>query len=319
MILDIKNVTKDFKNKKVLKDISLDIKKGEIISILGRSGSGKSTFLNIIAGFEEADNGYMTLNDKTVFDEHTFIEPQQRKLGFVFQNYALFPHLNVFKNITFGIAHIKKSEHKKIVEDVLRLINLSAYENKYPHELSGGEQQRIALARVLVTKPEVILFDEAFSSIDTVLKASIQKELVQILRSNNTTAIFVTHDPKEAMAISDRIAFLEKGNILQYDTPKNIYNCPRTKSIASFFGKANFLEKEENIYCVRPEFCEIATDGNFKGKVTNSFFKGEYTELDVDFEYEGNKHKFTIFSETDFDIEDMISFNINLSQSVTVR
>ena len=174
MILELNALNKKF-DKQVLKDIDLEVAQGQIISILGKSGSGKSTLLNILAGFEKANSGSLTINNQVVFDKKTNIEPQDRKIGFVFQNYALFPHLNVEKNLLFGV---RKHKNKTLVKELLELIDLEGYEKKYPHELSGGEQQRISIARVLATDPDIILLDEPFSSVDTLLKNTNRKRFI---------------------------------------------------------------------------------------------------------------------------------------------
>lgn len=215
--LSLNNISKSFGDTKVLKDINLNIQKGKIISLLGKSGSGKSTLLNIIAGFETSDSGDMYINKKRVFDSYTFTQPQHRNIGFVFQNYALFPHMNIFDNITFGIDDFPKKEKTNIAENLLKLVHLEGYEKRFPHELSGGQQQRIALIRSLALNPEILLLDEPFSGIDAMVKCKIQKELLEILRQTNKTVIIVTHDIDEAKAMSDEIIYIEDGKIIPYD------------------------------------------------------------------------------------------------------
>lgn len=242
-MLEVRNVSKKFGNNVVLDNISFDVNKGEIISLLGKSGCGKSTILNIISGFEIAEEGIMRYEDNVVFSETSFCEPENRSIGFVFQNYALFPHLNIHKNIAFGISKEKKSFQKQQVTKLLKLINMSGVETKFPHQLSGGQQQRVAIARVLARDCELILFDEAFSSIDATLKLSLITQIKEILKSQNKTAIFVTHDPKEAVLLSDRIAYIEDGKMIQYDTPLNLHKNPATKSVENLFGSNSFMFK----------------------------------------------------------------------------
>ena len=215
-ILKLKNISKSFNKVEVLKDINLNIQKGKIISLLGKSGSGKSTLLNIIAGFETSDSGEMNINNKIIFDNYTFTQPQHRNIGFVFQNYALFPHMNIFDNITFGIDDYPKKEKIEIAKNLLKLVHLEGYEKRFPHELSGGQQQRIALIRSLSTNPEILLLDEPFSGIDAMVKVKIQKELLDILRQTHKTVIIVTHDIEEAKAMSDEIIYMEDGKIVPY-------------------------------------------------------------------------------------------------------
>ncbi|MDC0933547.1 ABC transporter ATP-binding protein, partial [Arcobacteraceae bacterium] len=283
-ILTLSNISKSFDNTEVLKDISVDIERGKIISLLGKSGSGKSTLLNIIAGFERSQNGTMFLNNKVLSDKNTFVEPQQRNIGFVFQNYALFPHMTIFDNITFGIDSLPKEEKIQIATKLLSLVHLNGFEARYPHELSGGQQQRIALIRAMALNPELILLDEPFSGIDTMLKAQIQKELLAILKSTHKTAIIVTHDASEAMAMSDKIIYLDDGKITQYGTPQNIYKNPKTKNIAKSFGVANFITKDNKEYCVRVDECELGNIGEFKVSILSQSFQGDKYILDVKFD-----------------------------------
>lgn len=274
-ILSLQNISKSFENTKVLENISLDIDKGKIISLLGKSGSGKTTLLNIIAGFETSDSGMMNLSNKIIFDKNTFIEPQKRNIGFVFQNYALFPHMNIFDNITFGIDNKVLEEKKKIVSGLLKLVDLEGLEKRYPHELSGGQQQRIALVRSMALNPQVILLDEPFSSIDSMIKSTIQKQLLKILKNSYKTAIIVTHDANEAMALSDKIIYLEEGKIIQYDTPQNIYKYPKSKEVASSFGIASFIVNEGKTYCIRPNDISFVKDGRYQAYIKNKLYQGE--------------------------------------------
>jgi iron(III) transport system ATP-binding protein len=291
-ILTLSNISKSFDNTEVLKDITVDIEKGKIISLLGKSGSGKSTLLNIIAGFERSQSGTMFLNNKVISDKNTFVEPQQRNIGFVFQNYALFPHMTIFDNITFGIDSLPTVEKKSIATKLLSLVHLNGFESRYPHELSGGQQQRIALIRAMALNPELILLDEPFSGIDTMLKTQIQKELLAILKSTHKTAIIVTHDASEAMAMSDKIIYLDDGKIMQYGTPQNIYKNPKTKNIAKSFGVANFITKDGNEYCVRVDECELGESGEFKVSILSQSFQGDKYILDVKFD----DNIFTVYS-----------------------
>ncbi|WP_324172933.1 ABC transporter ATP-binding protein [Sulfurimonas sp.] len=299
MILELKQLNKSF-DKPVLKDINLEIEQGQIISILGKSGSGKSTLLNVIAGFESAKSGSLHINGETIFDKKTNTQPEDRNIGFVFQNYALFPHLNVEKNLLFGVKDKKRKEKKSLVKELLEMIDLKGYEKKYPHELSGGEQQRVSLARVLATDPDIILLDEPFSSVDTLLKAQIEKELLALIKKSAKTAIFVTHDPKEAMAISDKIAFIQNGEIIQYDTPQNIYYQPKSKALASFFGIANFIDEE----CYRLNQISLSKQkGMYKAKLNHAIFRGEYYELYIDLEVNKKQYPFIVFDYDSFHTE----------------
>ena len=312
MILSLKNISKSFGSTKVLNDISLELQKGEILTILGGSGSGKSTILNLIAGFEKEDSGTISVYGETVTSPNVFVEPHERNIGFVFQNYGLFPHLNVFKNISFGISKLSKSAKQKIVEEMLDLTGLVGLEKRYPHELSGGQQQRVALARTLATKAKLILFDEAFSNVDSILKTKIQKELLSIIKSSGVSAIFVTHDSKEALVVSDKVAYLEDGKIVQFCCPATIYNSPHSKSVSTFFGKANFIKNNGKNYCVRPEECVVSNDGDFSAKVINILYLGERQEVEIHFEHEKSLHKFTIYVDKNFQLKENDSINFDI-------
>jgi len=313
-ILSLQNISKSFDKTKVLEDISLDIDKGKIISLLGKSGSGKTTLLNIIAGFEKSDNGTMSLNNKIIFDKNHFIEPQKRNIGFVFQNYALFPHMNIFKNITFGVDNKPLEEKQKIVSGLLKLVDLEGLEKRYPHELSGGQQQRIALIRAMALNPQLILLDEPFSSIDTMIKTTIQKQLLKILKNSHKTAIIVTHDASEAMALSDKIIYLEEGKIVQYDTPINIYKYPKTKQIAQSFGVASFIKKEDKTYCVRPNDVTFSKNGKHRAYILSKLFQGDKYIYEVQI----NDESITLYSTEDIDTE-YYSVEINWDKLTTIN
>lgn len=321
-MLELRNIYKNFGDTEVLKDINLNIKKGEIVSLLGLSGSGKSTILNIISGFEEACGGKVIYKGRTILDDKVFIEPQNRNIGFVFQNYALFPHMNIYDNITFGVSKLKKEQKDRIVDGLLKLIDLEGFEKRYPHQLSGGQQQRIALVRSMALNPDLILLDEPFSSVDSMAKSSIQKQLLSILKNSGKTAIIVTHDPNEALALSDKIVYLQNGSIVQCDTPQNIYNKPNTKLIAKSFGKANFIKKDEKLICIRPKYCSLSKkDGDIKAKITDMINYGEYIDIYVSFKYENEKYEFIIIDNMieDYNCEDEVFLNIDFSKGVYIK
>lgn len=318
MILSLKNISKSFEKTEVLKNINIDLKEGEILTILGSSGSGKSTILNLIAGFEEPDFGEISIYDKVASSKDVFMEPHKRNVGFVFQNYALFPHLNVFKNISFGISNQDVNRQKLIVNKMMKLTGLDGLEKRYPHELSGGQQQRVALARTLATDPKLILFDEAFSNVDSVLKSKIEKELVDIIKDNGISAIFVTHDSKEALSISDKIAYLENGDIKQLSSANGIYNCPCSKSVGEFFGKANFIEKNNETYCIRPEECKINDElGEIKANIGRVSYLGERYEVELFFDYENKNYMFIVYVNKHYDLanKEYINFDIDWKQA----
>lgn len=220
MFIDIKNLTFKYKNSKVdiLKNISFSIEKGEILSILGESGGGKSTVLRLIAGLEIPLSGSLVIDNRIIFDSTTFTLPERRGIGMVFQDYALFPHMTVDENIKFGLNNINKRQKEIRVKEMLKLVNLQDFGSRYPHELSGGQQQRVAIARALAPKPSVLLLDEPFSNLDAHLKSKIREELKAILNKAGITAIFVTHDEEDVKSIADKVVVLERGIIASSGT-----------------------------------------------------------------------------------------------------
>ncbi len=214
MYVKIENVDFEYtKKESVLKNISFSMEEGEIVAILGSSGSGKSTLLRVLSGLEMPEKGTIEINEETLCSANTFVECEKRHVGMVFQDYALFPHMNVFKNIAFGIRKYGKDMKRTRVLDMLKLIDMEDKINAYPHELSGGQQQRIALARALAPSPDILLLDEPFSNLDADLKLKIRHELRSIMKQADMTSIFVTHDYDDAKDIADRIVYLENGHI----------------------------------------------------------------------------------------------------------
>ncbi|MFW2601614.1 ABC transporter ATP-binding protein [Aliarcobacter butzleri] len=274
-IVQIKNLKKIFckGNICVANKINLSIKEGEIFTILGRSGSGKTTLLRMISGLETPDNGEIIIDNKVVFSEDTNVEPKNRKIAIVFQNYALLPHLTIASNITFG-----SDASKEDLEEILKKTKLKGQENKFPHELSGGQQQRVALARALINKAKILLLDEPLSNIDTELRTHLRAELKEMIKAFNITAIFITHDKEDAFYLSDRIAIIYGGDILQVGTSKEIYNNPVDLYCANFLGKITKID--ENSY-IRPESIKISQDGKTEGLIKNIIFYGSFYEITV--------------------------------------
>ena len=238
--LELKEIKKSFtEGEAVLDNISLEISKGEFITLLGSSGCGKTTTLRIIAGLEQPDAGSVWLDDREV----TGLEPNQRDVNTVFQNYALFPHMNVAENIGYGLKlkKVPKSEIRKKVSQMLELVQLEGYEKRKPSELSGGQKQRVAIARALVNNPKVLLLDEPLGALDLQLRRAMQIELKHLQKKLGITFIYITHDQEEAINMSDRIAVMRDGRIEQIGTPDEIYNHPKTSYVATFVGNANIL------------------------------------------------------------------------------
>jgi len=232
-ILQLKKLTKTFSTGKVkaLNEISFSLSKGKILALVGESGSGKTTLIRIITGLETQNNGSVVFKNNILSSNTIFIEPEKRNIGMVFQEYALFPHFTVFDNIAFGISKNKKER----VTEVLDLVALEGFEKRFPHELSGGQQQRVALARALAPKPELLILDEPFSNLDVILRQQLRSDIKEILKKTNTTAIFVTHDIKDALKISDEILVLQKGNLLQHGNTDEVFKKPNCEYVSLLF------------------------------------------------------------------------------------
>lgn len=265
--IKFENIDKNYGNQHILKDLSLNIHKQEFVTLLGPSGCGKSTLLRCLAGLETISSGKIFLDGEDI----THKKPAQRNVGMVFQQYSLFPTMNIYNNIAFGlkIKGYKKQEIDELVKDALKMVNLEGSEKKYPSQLSGGEQQRVAICRCVVTKPKVLLLDEPFSAIDAKLRKSLQTRIKEIHRKIGMTTIFVTHDQDEAMTMSDTIHLMNKGVIEQSGTPTQLYATPKNHFAASFMGNYNILDKNivkaianEHIsseeICFRPEVVELS-------------------------------------------------------------
>ena len=239
-IISFENVNKFYEDTHVLKNINFEIEKGKFYTLLGPSGCVKTTILRIIAGFTDVSNGKVTLNGEDV----TKLPPNKRKVNTVFQDYALFPHMNVFENIAFGLRLKKTPENiiKEKVADALKMVQLSGYENREISQMSGGQQQRVAIARALVNEPEVLLLDEPLSALDLKLRTDMQYELRELQQRLGITFIFVTHDQEEALAMSDEIFVMSKGEVVQSGTPVDIYDEPINRFVADFIGESNIVD-----------------------------------------------------------------------------
>ncbi len=240
IILSLVNLSKELGRTDVIKNISLDIHKGEFLTLLGPSGCGKTTTLRLIAGLEHADSGKIILNGKDITDA----DASKRSVNTVFQNYALFPHMNIYDNIAYGlkIKNVDKREIKERVSEMLTLVKMEGLEKRMPNQLSGGQRQRIAIARALINKPNILLLDEPLGALDQKLRQHMQTELKNIQKQTGITFIYVTHDQEEALNMSDRLAVMNEGRFEQVDLPEIIYNHPKTKFVASFVGERNIIK-----------------------------------------------------------------------------
>ena len=308
--LVIENISKSFGENKVLENINLNISKSEFFGLLGSSGSGKTTLLRILGGFEKPDTGRVILDGVDI----TNLEPFDRPLNYMFQSYALFPHLNVFNNLAFGIKENFTSKEIEIkVKDIAELLSIKDLLNRKTKQLSGGEQQRVALGRCLIKKPKLLLLDEPLAALDKKLRSKTQLELTALQKKLQITFVFVTHDQEEAMSLSDRMAIMKNGLILECSTPEEIYENPKSLYTANFIGIANIIEiyqKDENYYSddldinfylskdlkntktnilLRPEKIKIQSINNskiypfnsFNGEILEKSYLGSFTRYEI--------------------------------------
>ena len=305
--LKLSNINKSYADVSALLDIKLEINDGEFFSLLGPSGSGKTTCLKVIAGFELPDTGQIELFGKDV----SSIPPFKRDVNTVFQDYALFPHMNVKDNVAYSLK-IKKTpidQQEILINEILSTVKLIGYELRKPSELSGGQRQRVALARSLINKPKVLLLDEPLGALDLKLREQMQIELKNLQRQFQITFIYVTHDQQEAMSMSDRIAIFNEGRIEQIDTPKNIYNKPKSAFVADFIGTTSIISKKDALkffnhpsaFSLRPEFVNIDQDHNCEFKVDAEI---------SDIQYQGSYYKI-LFKNNDINITSFYYPNSN--------
>lgn len=239
-VLDIDNLDKSFDGNTVIQDFSISVYEGELLTLLGPSGCGKTTILRLIAGLERPDSGIVRLNGNNVIGD-SFVSPEDRDVGIVFQDFALFPHLTIRENIEFGLNGDSATDRSDRVDELLDLVGLTDHDEKYPDALSGGQQQRVALARSLAPEPKLLLLDEPFSNLDVDLRVEMREEVRRILKEAGVTAVSVTHDQEEAMSISDRVAVMSDGNIQQIGTPESVFQRPTSRFVAGFLGHASFV------------------------------------------------------------------------------
>lgn len=306
MYLSLKNISKKYKDKEILKNISFDIKEGELVCILGPSGCGKTALLNIIGGFVSDFSGDVFLSDENINN----IPPEKREIATVFQSYGLFTHKNVIDNVSYGLKLLKidKNMREKRAKEMLEKVGLAGYEKKKIKELSGGEQQRVAIARSMVLNPKLLLLDEPLSNLDVHLRDVMRKEIKRIQKQFGVTMIIVTHDQEDAFKIADRVIVINEGHIEQIGTPEELYKEPKNNFISSFIGENNIID--ENLV-IRPEEISIKLDSSGEGKVVDVTYLGATVEYLVETP-DGNTLKVLTMSTAErFNIGDKVLVQIN--------
>lgn len=268
MTLTVTDLSLRFGDKCVFEKVSFSLQKGQIACLLGHSGCGKTSVLRCLSGFETPQTGSITLGDCTLFDKNTQMPAHTRQIGMVFQDYALFPHLTVAQNIAFGIGRLSKTEQTKRVAELLELVDLTGLERRYPHELSGGQQQRVALARCLAPKPSLVLLDEPFSNLDVDLRANLSAQVRQLLKSQDVSAILVTHDQAEAFIMADVVGVMAESRLQQWDAPQVLYDKPATQVVAKFIGNGVLLDYQVQNKAIITAFGRVpCAPSNSSGKV----------------------------------------------------
>lgn len=306
--LSIKNLTCHYDDQTVLESLSLEVEQGQIVCLLGASGCGKTTLLKAVAGLLPLSSGQMSLNSLIIDDGENWLPPEQRNIGMIFQDYALFPHLTVAENIAFGLKNETAQQKLLKVEEMLGLVHLKGYGDRYPHQLSGGQQQRVAIARSLAYKPDLLLLDEPFSNIDTQVRHELIREIRKIFKQQGVTAIFVTHSREEAFAFSDKMAVMNNGIIEQYGTASELYYQPSSKFVADFLGGGSYLAatrvsqgefethlgvieasaqqdiqlQEECALLLRPQHVQVQADEESAVKVLEQHFMGDHCRYVID-------------------------------------
>jgi iron(III) transport system ATP-binding protein len=308
--LTIENLSCSYQKAAVLEALNLTLNENEIVCLLGESGGGKTTLLRAVAGLQTELTGKICIQDKVLNDVNVHTPPERRKIGLIFQDYALFPHLNVFDNVAFSLAKLSKKEKRERVEDVLDLVQLADFSNRFPHQLSGGQQQRIAIARALAYQPDLMLLDEPFSNLDQHVRFQLIHDIRTLFKQRQISALFVTHSKEEGFAFADRIALMHLGRIVQIGTPQQLYQQPNSIYVANFMGQANYIDVEvvDNYHyqtcfglltsrhiikesvgnhlrlLLRPEHLMIKPDRNGKAVIKQIDFQGAWQQISAIYE-----------------------------------
>ncbi|GLS87301.1 spermidine/putrescine ABC transporter ATPase [Cypionkella aquatica] len=279
--IEIQGLSRSFSGRAVVSDVSLQVAAGQVMCLLGPSGCGKSTTLRMIAGVETPDQGRILIDGQPVFDAGVNLPPEARGVGLMFQDFALFPHLTVAGNVAFGLVGDKATKLRR-VEELLEKVGLSGFGSKHPHELSGGEQQRVALIRALAPKPRVMLMDEPFSGLDNRLRDGIRDATLEVLKAEGAAVLLVTHEPEEAMRMADEIALMRGGQIVQRGAPYNIYNAPVDRAAAAFFSDINVIRGRSTGALTETPFGAFLTPGHLDGGEVDIVIRPQHLKIDFD-------------------------------------
>ncbi len=278
--LALRRVSKDYAGETAVRDVSLSVAEGEVLCLLGPSGCGKSTLLRIAAGVDRQSAGEVEVDGRTVSDAGRHDPPEARGVGLMFQDFALFPHLTVEQNVTFGLRGRMNGARRTLAAEYLRKVGLDGYQTKYPHQLSGGEQQRVALARALAPRPRVMLMDEPFSGLDQRLRDEVRDEALRLLKAEGTAVLLVTHEPAEAMRMADRIALMRRGAVVQVGAPYHVYNHPVDRRAAAFFSDLNVIHGEVRARQTNTPFGLFLTPGLVDHAEVEIIVRPQHLEID---------------------------------------
>lgn len=334
--LSVDSISAAYNKALVIDDISFNLNEGELACLLGPSGCGKTTILRAISGFQNIESGNISLDKNIIATKSINVLPEKRNVGMVFQEHALFPHLTLAKNISFGLHKLSKNEQKKKTRLMLDLIGMSDFGERYPHELSGGQAQRVALARAIAPQPKLLLLDEPFSNLDTELRESLGYEIRNLLKELGITSIMVTHDQHDAFALGDKVGVMSQGKLLQWDTSFNLYHAPSSRFVANFIGDGVFVKgtliKEDTVstkfgeikgekvgalingkeidLLIRPDDVSVNANSNIRGRIIRKAFKGAQTLYTLKLET-GEQLMSLMPSHDDYEINEVIGVTIN--------